>query len=308
MIDLRERSPNNREVAHENTGSLRSALRSLNPYGIAFITPVKDETQYRICLRYLDALQIPSGYTVEKIAVFGGSSIAEVYQRAMEASTARYKIYLHVDGYVVHRGVLSELLNLFRTFTRLVLVGVEGATKLPTGVLYSKNNPLHIYGRIWNYRRPGGPSALLGPANRRRLHFSRFRSFVGDYLPAATVDGFFMATQYDIPWVHPQFGFDLYETVQATEFIKAGLEVGLARQETTWCIHWGPLNEPSREERRHRQIELRRKAVIFRQLYSDFIGVPVRKLYEQHRNGTTERGIASGGFKSAESVPERLGI
>jgi GT2 family glycosyltransferase len=267
-------------------------------------------------------LEIPSGYTVEKIAVFGGSSIAEVYQRAMEASTARYKIYLHVDGYVVHRGVLSELLNLFRTYPRLGLVGVEGATKLPTGVLYSKNNPLHIYGRIWNYRRPGGPSALLGPANRRRLHFSRFRSFVGDYLPAATVDGFFMATQYDIPWVHPQFGFDLYETVQATEFIKAGLEVGLARQETIWCIHWGPLNEPSRDEQRRRQTGLRRKGVIFRQLYPEFIAVPVRTLYEQHRgavgqislnptefrNGAREGGIASGGFKFPHPVRERLSI
>jgi GT2 family glycosyltransferase len=131
-----------------------------------------------------------------------------------------------------------------------------------------------------------------------------------------------MATQYDIPWVHPQFGFDLYETVQATEFIKAGLEVGLARQETIWCIHWGPLNEPSRDEQRRRQIGLRRKGVIFRQLYPEFIAVPVRTLYEQHRgavgqislnpaefrNGARERGIASGGFKFPDPVRERLSI
>ncbi len=322
IIDLRDKFPNNAEVAHENNGSMRSALRSLNPTSIAFITPVKDETQYRICLQYLDALEVPSGYTVEKIAIFGGSSIAEVYQRAMEASTARYKIYLHVDGYVVHRGVLFELLNLFRMYPRLGLVGVEGATKLPPDVLYSKNNPFHIYGRIWNYRRPGGPSALLGPANRRRLHFSRFRSFTGDYLPAVTVDGFFMATQYDIPWVHPLFGFDLYETVQATEFIKAGLEVGLARQETIWCIHWGPLNEPSREVPKQRQVAIQRKAVVFRRLYPEFIDVPVRKLYDQHRGAAgrialnleafseeaPERGIVAGDLTLSGAKRERLSV
>jgi len=321
-IDFRQAPPTGRAVDRGQAPSPDGARQSANPHGIAFITPVKDETQYRICLQYLDALEVPSGYSVEKIAVFGGSSIAEVYQRAMEASTARYKIYLHVDGYVVHRGVLSELLNLFRTYPRLGLVGVEGATKLPPDVLYSKNNPFHIYGRIWNYRRPGGPSALLGPANRRRLHFSRFRSFVGDYLPAATVDGFFMATQYDIPWVHPQFGFDLYETVQATEFIKAGFEVGLARQETIWCIHWGPLNEPSREEQRRRQVGLQRKAVIFHRLYPEFIGVPVRKLYEQYRGaagrivlnldeigeGAPKRGIVSGDSPPSDPMRERLSV
>jgi GT2 family glycosyltransferase len=321
-IDLRHKPPTSRAVDRGEAATSPDATgQSANPHGIAFITPVKDETQYRICLQYLDALEVPPGYTVEKIAVFGGSSIAQVYQQAMDACTARYKIYLHVDGYVVHRGVLSELLNLFKTYPRLGLVGVEGATKLPPDVLYSKNNPFHIYGRIWNYRRPGGPSTLLGPANRRRLHFSRFRGFVGDYLPAATVDGFFMATQYDIPWVHPQFGFDLYETVQATEFIKAGLEVGLARQETIWCIHWGPLNEPSRAEQRRRQVGIQRKAVVFRNLYPEFIGVPVRKLYERYRGaagriglnlqqfgeGAPEQGIVSGGF-TPPSVRERLSV
>ncbi len=321
-IDLRNAAPRGCAATDGSAGSTGHVQQLLNPQGIAFITPVKDENQYRICLQYLDKLEIPSGYTVEKIAVFGGFSIAEVYQRAMEASTARYKIYLHVDGYVVHRGVLAELLNLFRTYPRLGMVGVEGATKLPTGVLYSKNNPFHIYGRIWNYRRPGGPSTLLGPANRRRLHFSRFRSFVGDYLAAAAVDGFFMATQYDIPWVHPQFGFDLYETVQAMEFIKAGLEVGLARQETVWCLHWGPLEERSRDYERRRQIELRRKAAEFRKLYPEFVGVPVRKLYEQYReaaghiavvpgglgDGATGRGSASEAFVTPRMARERLSI
>jgi GT2 family glycosyltransferase len=114
----------------------------------------------------------------------------------------------------------------------------------------------------------------------------------------------------------------LYETVQATEFIKAGLEVGLARQETIWCIHWGPLREHSREQRRSRQIGLRQKAAVFRQLYPDFISVPVQRLYQHHRgaagrldflagefgNGAKGDRVASGDFQSVDPARERLGV
>ncbi len=299
-IDLRNVPPAGGAVVHRDAGRLRGAQRPLDPHGFAFITCVDDETQYDICLRYVEALQIPSGYAMEKIAVFGATSMAEGYQRAMEASTARYKIYIHQDAYLVHRALLSELVNLFRTYPRLGMVGVTGGTRLPASVLFSMNNPFHSYGREWDYRRPGGPSSLLGPANRRRLHFTRLRSFVGDYLPAVAVDGFFMATQYDIPWIHPQFGFDLYDQVQALEFIKAGLEVGVARQETIWCVHWGPLQEPSREQHRSRQIGLRYKAGVFRQLYPAFVGVPARRLYEQHQGARD--------FKPSDPERERLGI
>ena len=51
------------------------------------------------------------------------------------------------------------------------------------------------FGQLWEYRRETGfPASLFG----RRLHFSRFRAFVGDYLPAVAVDGLFIATQYDV--------------------------------------------------------------------------------------------------------------
>src|SRR3989442_3304188 len=233
--------------------------QSLRPHAIAFITCVDDQTQYETCLQYIDALAIPAGHTVEKIAVAGATSMAEGYQRGMQASTAQYKIYIHQDLYLVHKRLLSDLLYLFRTYPRLGMVGVEGATRLPFNVLYSVNNPLHCYGRHWTYRRPGGISSLLGSANRRRLHFNRFRSFAGDYLPAIVVDGFFMATQYDKPWTSPLGGFELYDTVRAVEFIAAGLEVGIARQETTCGLHESRLQEPSRQQWIRRQRDLLHK-------------------------------------------------
>src|SRR2546428_4479677 len=251
IIDLRQ--PTEASGAFEPSGAR-------NDQKIAFITAVKDESQYAVCLRYIDALRIPLGYSVEKIAVFGGESMAECYQRAMDTSSARYKIYLHVDTYLVNEYLLGELLQLFATHPRLGLVGVAGATQLHAGSIFWLNNARHCYGRHWEYARPPGLWSFLGPFNRRRLYLRRFRGFVGDCLPALLVDGFFIATQYDVPWACPanlQMGFGLYDHVQCHQFIKSGLEVGIVPQGSVWCIHWGPLREQSRQYHRRRALELR---------------------------------------------------
>lgn len=308
IIDLRKTSPSDYGAPHANAGRTPSVQRPLDPHAVAFITAVKDEAQYRICLQYLDALQIPSGFDVDKIAVFGGASMPECYQRAMDASLARYKIYLHVDTYVVHRGLLPDLLGLFDRYPRLGLVGVVGSTRLPPSGIFWVNNPMHSYGCVWQNSPPGFPGSAVGPAHRRRLHSMRFRSFVGDYLPAAVVDGFFMATQYDIPWIHPQlgfdFGFDLYDHSQALEFIEAGFEVGIARQGTVWCVHWGPLGERSDEQQRSRERRLRQQGEALRELYPEFVGVPAREFSEKHRGVQTIPSDPS----SPDPTRERLGV
>jgi GT2 family glycosyltransferase len=296
IIDLRAEPPTDRAVVSAISGS-PAAQRSLNPRAIAFLTLVNNETQYAICRRYLDALQIPAGYSVERVAVYGATSMAEGYQRAMEASTARYKLYVHQDAYLVHQGLLPELVHLFETYPRLGLVGVVGATRLPSKAIWWLNNAFHTYGRLREYFRPGGfPASLY--LRRRVLHFSRFRSVVGDYQPAAVVDGLFLATQNDLPWANSLGGFELYDHVQALEFIKAGLEVGIARQEAIWCLHWGPPETRSREQLRLRDDDMFRRAAVLRQRNPAYIGVPVRRLLWQHRHA----------FQSPAPARERLGV
>lgn len=280
-----------------NARSLVGPRRLLNNRLIAFLTLVNDETQYAICCRYLDALEVPLGYTVERVAVYGATSMAEGYQLAMESSTARYKLYVHQDTYLMHRGLLPELLHLFDTYPRLGMVGVVGATRLPAKAIWWLNNAFHCYGRLREYFRPGGfPASLY--LRGRILHFSRFRSVVGDYQPAAVVDGLFLATQYDLPWANSLGGFELYDHVQALEFIKAGLEVGIARQEAIWCLHWGPPQTRSREQLRLRDDDMFRRAAVLRQQNPTYIGVPVGKLLWKHRNA----------FQSSDPERERLGV
>ncbi len=297
IIDLRASRPSDRALTEGDGESLRGGTQVVDPHAIAFLTLVNNETQYAICCRYLDALEIPSGYTVERVAVYGATSMAEGYQRAMESSTARYKLYVHQDSYLVHQGLLPELLHLFGTYPRLGMVGVVGATRLPAKAIWWLNNAFHTYGRLREYFRPGGfPASLY--LRDRVLHFSRFRSVVGDYQPAAVVDGLFLATQYDLPWANSLGGFELYDHVQALEFIKAGLEVGIARQEAIWCLHWGPPQTRSREQLRLRDDDMFRRAALLRQRNPTYIGVPVRKLLWQHRHA----------FQSPNPARERLGV
>jgi GT2 family glycosyltransferase len=107
-----------------------------------------------------------------------------------------------------------------------------------------------------------------------------------------------MATQYDLPWVNSLGGFELYDHVQALEFIKAGLEVGIARQEAVWCLHWGPPQTRSREQLRLRDDDMFRRAAVLRQQNPTYIEVPVRKLLWQHRHA----------FQSPDPTRERLGV
>lgn len=298
-IDLRQSIGSGRVPAARAVAGPGLAPHALDAHAVAFISCVDDQAQYDICLRYLNALEVPSGYAVEMIAVVGAASMAEGYQRAMETSPARYKIYVHQDVYLVHTGVLDELVRAFRTYPRLGMIGVVGTTRMPTSGIWW-GNKLHLHGRLWEYRRETGfPGSLFG----RRLHFSRFRSVVGDYLPAVNVDGLFMATQYDIPWENPLGGFFLYDQVQAINFIKAGLEVGIARQQAIWCLHWGHLHERTRGQSDRRNVEVSRSAAAFVQRYAEFISVPAWRLYAQHRRSAERSGLAGDQASPGASSP-----
>jgi len=288
IVDLRNEPLTGHTIRRPGVEDTQGARPNPDPHLVAFITCVSDEKQYETCVRHIDALQIPSGFAIEKIGVLGAASMAQGYQRAMEASIARFKVYVHQDVYVVHRELLSELLRLFETYPRLGMVGVIGTTQLPTNGIWWVGNASQSYGRVWVYVTLAHllRGISLSPlARQRRLRFMPLRSFVGDYMPAVAVDGLLMATQYDVPWVDPIGGFMLYDQVQSLEFIKAGLEVGIARQEAVWCVHWGPLEERSRAERRPYDAELDRLAGAFRQHYHAYLGVPARKLYREHWQG-----------------------
>ena len=72
-------------------------MKSLDENKICFIACVNDERFYEESVYYLNQLVIPEGMTLDLLAVRGASSMASGYQKAMESSDAKYKIYIHQD-------------------------------------------------------------------------------------------------------------------------------------------------------------------------------------------------------------------
>lgn len=85
----------------------------LNDKKICFITCVNDEKKYETCTARLKELEVPLGMTIDYIAVRHERSMCSGYQKAMEMSDAKYKIYLHQDVLVLDELFLVRLTELF---------------------------------------------------------------------------------------------------------------------------------------------------------------------------------------------------
>lgn len=248
-----------------------------------FIACVNDEVLYAECERHIDALSIPKGYRIEKVKITAAKGMAEAYQKAMQQSNARYKIYLHQDTFILNKNLLYDILRLFMLHQRIGMIGVVGATRLPsTGIWF--NSALHSFGEVRENRRGGGLNYLLGGWNKQKYRLMRFRRVRKEYLPVVVIDGLIMITQYDIPWRTDLYGgFIYYEGPQCIEFIKQGYEVVVPRQEQTWCMHYGNRTERAKDEEERYRAQFRTNMAIFRREYAEFLQKPVKLLLEKYR-------------------------
>lgn len=199
-------------------------MAKLNKDKIAFITCVNSEDWYSECRLYLESLNIPEGMTAEFIPVHGAASMCAGYNRGMNMSDARYKVYLHQDTLVVNKNLVQDLLSIFADET-IGAVGVIGCRSLPrSGVWW---DGLRTYGRVLHACEP------------ESVVDSHCREPEGAYQEVEAVDGLFIATQYDVPWREDIFtGWHLYDTSICKEMQRRGYKVVVPNQEQDfWCIH-----------------------------------------------------------------------
>ena len=97
---------------------------------VAFITCVNSDWWYDECRLYLEHLKIPEGMTAEIIPVREAESMTAGYNRAMKNSSAKYKIYLHQDTFIVNKNLVADLLKIFLD-SSIGVVGVIGCMNLP---------------------------------------------------------------------------------------------------------------------------------------------------------------------------------
>ncbi|MBA4544511.1 MULTISPECIES: glycosyltransferase family protein [Thermoactinomyces] len=188
-----------------------------------FVTCVNDETLYALCVKHIQNLDVPQGYTIELFPVYGAKGMAEGYNRAL-ANDAKYKIYLHQDTFIINPHFLREILTLFQNNPLLGLLGFAGCKTLPSSGFWWEGKEL--YGKLIGF-----------PGNTYKLE--KWKEVTDAFEAVEAVDGFLMVTQYDVPWRADLFdGFDFYDISQSLEFKKHGFLVGVPKQIEPWSLHY----------------------------------------------------------------------
>ncbi|MBR3499337.1 MAG: glycosyltransferase [Selenomonadaceae bacterium] len=140
-------------------------------------------------IQSLEAVVVPENFSAEIQPVTGAEKYF-AYDAAMRASDARYKIYLDERAVVTDENFLFELLRIFNSDGRIAAVGTSGALELSThgiSLLSAKRTPKNFRGEV------------------------------------EIADGFFFATQYDLPWRHDLFKDTFFGgQAQCIEFRRAG--------------------------------------------------------------------------------------
>lgn len=199
----------------------------MNDKKICFIMCVNSQLFYEECIRYIQRLVIPEGYEVEVMGVTEAESITKGYNEAMQASDAKYKVYMHQDVFILYPYFLQSMLDIFASNEQIGMIGVIGAEKMSAD------------GVMWNGWRVG--KLYLGNIEDcfDELSYETYRYRPKDGLwNVQAIDGLIMITSKDIPWREDIFdGWDFYDVSQSFEMIRSGYKVVVPEQILPWCLH-----------------------------------------------------------------------
>ena len=196
----------------------------MNDKKICFIMCVDNDLFMNECLLYLQRLYVPDGYETDVLSVTDAKSMCNGYNEGMNASDAKYKVYLHQDTFIVDRYFLYEMIDIFQSDSKIGIIGAVGTPCMPeSGCMW--DGP-----RVWGIY-TDGVTDTEGCNKYSSMDQYKITS-------VEAVDGLLMATQYDIPWRDDLFGgFDFYDASQSMEFIKAGYKVVVPEMNNPICVH-----------------------------------------------------------------------
>ncbi|UHA72724.1 glycosyltransferase family protein [Paenibacillus sp. 481] len=193
---------------------------------ILFVMCVSNETLFQQAKRQIAHLTVPEGFTVELYEIRNAAGMASGYNNALHIEAA-YKIYIHQDTFLVHRGMLLEMVQLFQRHADLGMIGLAGCATLPTNGIWWEGSPL--VGQVIEHRRE----------TYQLLRFDYGWHESSDYVQVQAIDGLFMATRVNIPWREDLFdGFHFYDSSHSIEMQRNGYVVGVPVLQSPWCIHY----------------------------------------------------------------------
>jgi len=216
---------------------------SMDKKQFCFIICTNNRQYLDECLIYISLLEIPKGYTIDILTIEGASSMASGYNAAMNASNAKYKIYLHHDTMILNRYFLVNILKIFKSDDDIGMIGMGGNVHLDDDALISFDLSRYV-GYNMNF-------------TLQKYVSNKIKD--NDYIyDVEAIDGFIMATQYDLKWREDLFdGWDYYDISQSMEFHRQNYRVIVPEQkEVEWCFHADDLTSTLYNFEKYRKIFL----------------------------------------------------
>ncbi len=193
----------------------------MNDKKICFIMCTNDDLYANEALYFINNLKVPEGYEVDAITVTEAKSMTAGYNEGMEATDAKYKVYMHQDVMIVEKDFIYKMLEIFRDES-VGMIGMVGSPKMPDNKV------------MWYSERVGEIYAN----NIYGMYLVDFGKAKAPYQDVVAVDGLLIATQYDLRWREDIFDkWDFYDASQSEEFIRAGYRVIVPYMDKPWCIH-----------------------------------------------------------------------
>lgn len=203
-------------------GVIKIEKEKSNKYKIAFITCVNNNEVYNKCRGFVNRINTPKNMEIEFIEIRDTKSMAEGYNKGMNSTNAKYKVYIHQDVFIINTNFIYDLLKVFNSDDNIGLIGVIGSKDIPnTGIWWEGNK----VGKVIDSH----------TGNLKLLDFNKYSS---EYESVKAIDGLLMVTSYDIKWREDLFdGWHFYDISQCCEFIKRNKSIIVPKQKSSWCIH-----------------------------------------------------------------------
>ena len=193
----------------------------MNNKKFSFITCVNDEEYYNEEVKYIRDLVIPIGFEVELIKIENAKSMASGYNKGLDRSDGKYKIYMHQDTFILNKKFLIDILEIFKDQS-IGMIGMAGCCNIKDDYIWWNGE---CYGKVYD--------SHTGIA--QELYFNEVLDKTKD---VSYIYGLLMVTQYDIRWREEVFnGWHYYDMSQCEEFSKLGYRIVIPRQSEPWCFH-----------------------------------------------------------------------
>lgn len=193
----------------------------MNNKKICFIICCNNNQYTEQCMKYIHHLTIPEGYSIDVLTITEAESITSAYNCGMNASDAKYKVYLHQDTFIINKNFITDILNIFIN-PKIGMIGVVGSLHLPPN------------GMMWYGERVGRlyASIIYDTTDSNFMPDSKTTEYV------EAIDGMIMITQYDLYWREDLFkNWHFYDLSQSLEFRKNGYQIVVPNTDTPWCLH-----------------------------------------------------------------------